>query len=410
MSFGIALSGLNAASSQLDVVSHNIANVNTTGFKSSRAHFSDVFAGSSSGSNTTVGSGVKLSSVYQQFGSGSIDFTQNNLDFAIKDEGFFVLNGNNGNVFSRAGAFNLDNSGYVVDSSSNRLQVFPPNASGTGFVTGQTVDLQIQTTLSSPVATSEADIGVNLPANQTPPPASPFDPTQSDTYNYTTSTTVYDSLGASHFVDLYYVKDAGANDWTTYTYIDGVDMDSGTSTPTPQDLQFNSFGAQTVPASGQIPLSYTPTNGSQALSITFDYNSTTQFGDTFAINNLDTNGAPSGRLTGIEVDDTGAVAARFTNGQLQNLGQIVMANFSNPQGLSQLGDTSWGESFQSGSARMGVAGTSDFGTIVSGALESSNVNLTEQLVEMISAQRNFEANAQVISTADAITQQIINIR
>ncbi|MCK5881035.1 MAG: flagellar hook-basal body complex protein, partial [Sinobacterium sp.] len=155
---------------------------------------------------------------------------------------------------------------------------------------------------------------------------------------------------------------------------------------------------------------YTPPNGSEPLSITFDYNSTTQFGDTFSINNLDPNGAPSGRLSGLEVSDSGEVAARFTNGQLQNLGQIVLANFPNTQGLTQLGDTSWGESFQSGAVRMGVAGTSDFGSIVSGALESSNVNLTEQLVEMISAQRNFEANAQVISTADAITQQIINIR
>ncbi|MCK5881470.1 MAG: flagellar hook-basal body complex protein, partial [Sinobacterium sp.] len=206
MSFGIALSGLNAASSQLDVVANNIANVNTTGFKSSRANFSDVFAGSATGGTTSIGSGVKLSSISQQFGSGSIDFTQNNLDFAIKDEGFFVLQGGSGNVYSRAGAFNLDNSGFVVDSSANRLQVFPPNAAGTGFVTGQTIDLQLLTTLSSPVATTEADIGINLPGNESPPPAAPFDPTQSDTYNYTTSTTVYDSLGASHFVDLYYVK------------------------------------------------------------------------------------------------------------------------------------------------------------------------------------------------------------
>ena len=405
MSFGIALSGLNAASSQLDVVANNIANVNTTGFKSSRANFSDVFAGSATGGTTSIGSGVKLSSISQQFGSGSIDFTQNNLDFAIKDEGFFVLQGGSGNVYSRAGAFNLDNSGFVVDSSANRLQVFPPNAAGTGFVTGQTIDLQLLTTLSSPVATTEADIGINLPGNESPPPAAPFDPTQSDTYNYTTSTTVYDSLGASHFVDLYYVKDAAANDWSSYTYVDGVDMTPGAS-----DLQFDSFGAQTVPASGQYTFGYTPPNGSEPLSITFDYNSTTQFGDTFSINNLDPNGAPSGRLSGLEVSDSGEVAARFTNGQLQNLGQIVLANFPNTQGLTQLGDTSWGESFQSGAVRMGVAGTSDFGSIVSGALESSNVNLTEQLVEMISAQRNFEANAQVISTADAITQQIINIR
>ncbi len=405
MSFGIALGGLNAASTQLDVVSNNIANVNTTGFKSSRANFSDVFAGGGSGGNTSVGGGVKLSSVSQQFGSGSIDFTQNNLDFAIKDEGFFVLEGNNGNVYSRAGSFNLDNSGYVVDSSANRLQVFPPNSSGTGFVTGQTVDLQLQTTLSNPVATTDAEIGVNLPANQSPPPAAPFDPTQSDTYNFSTSTTVYDSLGASHFVDLYYVKDAGANNWNTYTYIDNTDM-----TPGATSLQFDSFGAQTAPAGGTFTLGHTPSNGSQPLNVTFDYNATTQFGDTFSINNLDPNGAPSGRLSGLEVDDSGAVAARFTNGQLQNLGQIVLANFPNPQGLSQLGDTTWGESFQSGSVRVGVGGTSDFGTIVSGALESSNVNLTEQLVEMISAQRNFEANAQVISTADAITQQIINIR
>ncbi len=405
MSFGIALSGLNAASSQLDVTSHNIANVNTTGFKGSRANFSDVFATSADGGSSLIGSGVKLANVFQQFNQGSIEFTDSNLDFAVSGDGFFVLNNSNGNVYSRSGAFNLDSDGYVVDSSSNRLQVFPPNTNGDGFVTGQTVDLQLVTSESNPIATTRSEIGLNLPANATPPPIAIFDPNDSDTYNYSTSITSYDSLGASHVTTMYFVKDAAANTWDQHLYIDGNAV-GGANT-----LVFDGFGALTTPAAGSITYpAYDPGNGAVNMNLTFDYGDTTQFGDSFSVNNVDTDGAPSGRLSGLEVDDTGAVAARFTNGQLQNLGQIILANFPNKQGLTQLGDTTWGESFQSGTVRMGVAGTSDFGLIQSGALESSNVNLTEQLVEMISAQRNFEANAQVISTSDAITQQIINIR
>jgi len=406
MTFQIALSGLNAASSQLEVTSNNIANVNTTGFKSATANFADVYAAGAGSSSAATGSGVKLAGISQNFSQGNIEFTENNLDFAISGEGFFVLDGGDGPVYSRAGSFNVDSDGYIVDSNLNQLQVYPPNDAGDGFVTGRAESLQLITSESQPVATTEADIGLNLPSNASVPSDPTFDPSESDSYNFSTSLTSYDSLGQSHVTTMYFVKTATANAWEQHTFIDGNDVTPAAGV----DLVFDTNGALATPVGGGVTYdAYTPT-GANAMSLTLNYNDTTQYGDTFAVHSVTADGAASGRLTGLEVDKNGAVAARYSNGQLENLGQVILASFANEQGLSKLGDSTWGESTPSGRARYGVAGTSDFGVIQSGAVENSNVNLTEQLVEMISAQRNFEANAQVVSTTDAITQRILNIR
>ena len=405
MPFAIALSGLNAASADLGVTANNVANVNTTGFKLSRAQFAEVFAvGTQSVSSSASGSGVRISAIAQQFTQGNIDFTDNALDLAIGGEGFFVISDNGARSYTRTGAFGVDNQGYVVNAQGSRLQAYPYAGSGL-FNTGTPQDLQLQIGASPPAATTRASFGINLPANA-PVPANPvFDPTDPSSFNHTTSVTVYDSLGAAHTATVYFIKDAVPNTWNTQVEIDGTPV--GGASP----IVFNPDGTLNTPAGGLMPLgAFNPTTGAAPITMDLDFSTATQFGNNFGVNSLAQDGFTTGRLTGVSVDAEGIVFARYTNGQSTSLGKLALANFVNPQGLQQLGDTTWGESFQSGDALLGEAGTASFGNIQSGALEASNVDLTAQLVQMITAQRNFQANAQMISTADTITQTVINIR
>jgi flagellar hook protein FlgE len=405
MPFAIALSGLNAASADLGVTANNVANVNTTGFKMSRAQFSEVFAvGTQSVSSSAAGSGVRLSAIAQQFTQGNIDFTDNALDLAIGGEGFFVISDGGARSYTRAGAFGVDNQGFVTNAQGARLQAYPYAGSGL-FNTGTPVDLQLTIGANPPAATTRAAFGINLPADA-PVPANPvFDPSDPSSFNHTTSVTVYDSLGAAHTATVYFVKDAAPNTWNTEIQIDGNPVAGAAP------VVFNPDGSLNSPAGGLMPLgAYTPGTGAEDIVMGLDFGTATQFGDAFGVNSLSQDGFTTGRLTGVSVDAEGVVFARFTNGQSTSLGKLALANFVNPQGLQQLGDTAWGESFQSGDALLGEAGTASFGNIQSGALEASNVDLTAQLVQMITAQRNFQANAQAISTADTITQTVINIR
>ncbi|MFQ3199526.1 MAG: flagellar hook protein FlgE [Zhongshania sp.] len=405
MSFRIALSGLNAASSHLDVTAHNIANVNTAGFKGSRAAFADVFATSNNDViKTTPGAGVRLNTITQEFSQGNVDFTDNNLDLAISGEGFFTMKGPSGLSYTRAGSFSVDRDGFVVNNNLERLQVFPPSGDGT-FSTGTLSDLELQISENAPAATQRAEIGVNLPANAPVPTTTPFDPALVTSYNHATSLTVYDSLGTQHTATMYFMKDVAPNAWNQQLYVDNNAV-GGFNT-----VSFSNAGELQNPALGLITYpSYDPGSGAADIDLSFDFAKTTQYGKEFGVNNLQQDGFTTGRLTGIEVDTSGIISARFTNGQSKQLGSVAMASFSNPGGLQQSGDTSWAETFASGSARVGTADSSNFGQLQSGALESSNVDLTAQLVEMITAQRNFQANTQMIQTADAVTQAIINIR
>ncbi|HVT37217.1 MAG TPA: flagellar hook protein FlgE [Nevskiaceae bacterium] len=406
MPFRIALSGLNAASADLSTTANNIANANTTGFKGSRAEFADFFPVSAYGlESNAIGGGTRLAKVAQQFSQGAVNFTNNSLDLAISGNGFFTLSDNGSTVYTRNGAFGTDANGYVVNSSNQRLQINPPLANGAGFNTGTLTDLQLSTADHPPAASTKISANFNLRSDATPPANATFDPNDATSYNNTTSVTVYDSLGSAHTANLYFVKGATANTWNMYTQIDGTAVGGA------QTLAYSATGALTTPASGNITLpAYTPTTGAADMNLTLALGSTSQFGDTFSVSELTQDGFATGRLTGLEISADGVVQARYTNGQATPLGQLSLANFDNPQGLQQLGNASWGETHSSGTALRGQPGTSNFGSIQSGALESSNVDLTEQLVNMITAQRNFQANAQMIQTADQITQTIINIR
>jgi flagellar hook protein FlgE len=400
MPFRVALSGLNAASADLNVTANNIANASTVGFKGSRAEFSDVFAVGAQ----EIGNGVRLSNVSQTFSQGGIDFTDRGLDLAISGDGFFTMSDGGSISYSRVGAFGVDRNGFVVNSQNQRLQIFLPAGNG-AFNTGTLSDLQLSTTDSPPQASGLAEFGVNLPAAAQPPTAPVFDPSNAASFNHSTALTIYDSLGATHNATVYFVKTAAPNTWDTYFYVDGNAV-GGANT-----LGYNNVGQLTVPAGGTIALpAYPPGNGAADIALAVDFNRSTQFGAEFGVNLLSQDGFAAGRLSNIDVDPEGVIFARFTNGRSEPLGQVALSNFTNREGLRQLGDTSWGETFTSGDAIRGAAGTASFGQIQSGALEASNVDLTGQLVQMITAQRNFQANAQMISTADQVTQTIINIR
>ncbi|MDH3511505.1 MAG: flagellar hook protein FlgE [Gammaproteobacteria bacterium] len=397
MSFQVALSGLNAASTDLQVTSNNIANANTNGFKSSRAEFADVFSGDASG----IGNGVRLTNVRQQFTQGNVDITERELDLAVSGNGFFIVNDGGSLLYSRVGAFGLDADGFVENAQGERLQIYPPT--GNGFNTGTLVDMQITTDTSPPLPSTSIDMNINLPADATAPAVVPFDPNDPATYNHSTSTVVYDSLGVAH-TGTYYFSQAGLG-WEVSQTIDG-NVVGGT-----QPFDFTSSGSIANPANGVLTFpAYDPGNGAASIALDLDLSNTTQFGSNFVVNSINPDGQAAGRLRNIGIDQTGIVFARFSNGESIALGKIAMANFSNPEGLVKSSDTSFQETFTSGVPQRGVATQSNFGLIQSGSLESSNVDLTEQLVKMITAQRLFQANAQVISTMDTVTQTIINIR
>lgn len=413
MTFRIALSGLNAASTDLEVTGNNIANSATNGFKESRAEFADLYASSiQDTSSNAAGQGVRVARVAQQHSQGSIDFTSNNLDLAISGQGFFVLKSPDGTqAYTRAGAYSVDRDGYVMNQNSDRLQIYEA-VTGVGgtttFNTGVLQDLQLPTTPSSPNPSTAISAAINLNSSQEVPTAA-FDPANPASYNGSTSTTVYDSLGNAHTATLYFAKSAAApRTWDQHLYI------GGTLVGTPNTLTFDETGALTdingAAGTRATMAPYDPGNGAAPLTLDLEFAGTTQYGSAFAVNNLSQDGFTSGRLAGVDIDTEGVIFARYTNGQSSALGKVALAKFNNQQGLRQIGDTNWAESFASGGPQLGEAGTSSFGQIQSGALEASNVDIAAQLVNLITAQRNFQANAEVISTADSITQTIINIR
>lgn len=422
MPFRTALSGINAAAQDLRIIGNNVANASTTGFKQSRANFADVYAASSSGGTAnSIGAGVRLASVDQLFSQGNIEFTDNKLDMAINGQGFFILDDNGTHVYTRSGQFQADNRGYIVNSSGQRM--IANLADENGGITGAAGPILLDSSNIPPKSTRHVEVSVNLDSNATAPVTKPFDPERPSSFTHSTSLTTYDSLGTPHLESLYYVKTDIPNQWEMHTFVDGKHLkgekDPSTGLYTPDILNFDGAGALAkingiaVPPGKITYPAFDPGTGADPMNLSVELQGAipiTQFGGDFTVNAIKQDGYTSGRLTGIDINDTGIIRARFTNGQNRTLGQVALANFSNPNGLRQMGDSNWAESFDSGPALVGTAGSGSLGLIQSGALEGSNVDLTGQLVNMINAQRNFQANSQVISTADAVTQTIINIR
>ncbi|MFK2903819.1 flagellar hook protein FlgE [Dyella ginsengisoli] len=401
MALNTALTGINAAQSDLNVIANNIANANTTGFKGSRAEFADVFAVTGLNLNSTAtGSGARLQDVAQQFAQGDIETTNNSLDLAISGNGFFVVNDGSGVQYTRAGDFKKSADDYVQTNNGARLQIYPPNGLG-GFDTSTLTDLKLVSSQSNATATSLITMNSNLPASATVP-ATAFSTTDATSFNAATPVTVYDSQGGSHQATVYYVKTA-TNAWDAHLYVDG--NNAGT-----QALTFDTSGNLATPVGGN--LTFTPVNlanGSNPLALSVNVTNTTQFGTDYSAGAINQNGFEAGTLSNIDIDSKGVVTAYYSNNQSTQLGQIAIANFSNVQGLRQVGETTWAASGDSGSAVMGAGGTGTFGDLQSGALESSNTSdTTAQLVNMIKAQRNYQANAQVLTTDNTLATALFN--
>ncbi|MDB6446994.1 MULTISPECIES: flagellar hook protein FlgE [Pseudomonas] len=433
MSFNIGLSGLYAANKQLDVTGNNIANVATTGFKSSRAEFEDVYSATKLGSGTkTVGNGVRLANVSQQFGQGDVNNTGNVLDMGIQGQGFFVLSNDGSLSYTRAGTFKTDKEGYITNSDGTaRLQGYGVDANGK-ILNGILTDLRIDTSNLPPQATSLVSSTINLNSTATPidqtNPALEFDPTDTATFTKQFTTPVYDTQGNQHSMDQYMVK-TGANTWDVYTLIDGRNLNGSApvapNAPVPSTMTFDSSGklvqVSTPPATinsdlvltGWVPGTVTngvwTANGAGSSTITVSMANTTQFNADTARSIPTQNGYATGQITNLTIDGSGVLLANFSNNQTKPIGQISLASFTNEQGLQPVGGTSWKETFASGIPGYDAPQTGTLGSIVSNSLEESNVNLTNELVELIKAQSNYQANAKTISTQSTIMQTIIQM-
>ncbi len=409
MSFQQGLSGLNAASKQLEVIGNNVSNANTVGFKQSRAEFADVFANSLSGGGASqIGIGTKVSNVAQQYTQGNITATNNSLDIAINGGGFFRMSNNGSITYSRNGQFQMDKEGYIVDATSKRLTGYSAGPTG-GLSTGAPAELRIDTADLQPSATTEIVGLINLDSRKTVLTAAGFDPADPTTYHNSTAVTVFDSLGNSHTLQSFFVKTAPGV-WDVFTAADGV---STTTLPTPTaTMTFNGTGINpTVTPANAAPVSFAVTTGATTpVPMTIDFSGSTQFGSNFSVNTLSQDGYTSGRLAGFNTGSDGIITGRYTNGQSQILGQVALANFVNPNGLQSLGGNAWAESSISGPPLVGAPNTASLGVLQSASLEDSNVDLTAELVNMITAQRVYQANAQTIKTQDQVLQTLVNLR
>ena len=447
MGFQQGLSGLNVAAKNLDVIGNNVSNANTVGFKQSQAQFADVYTAAQGGtSSPAIGIGTKVATVAQQFSQGNVSITSNPLDMAVSGRGFFQLDDNGATKYSRNGQFQLNKDGFIVTSQGHKLTGYLANPQ-TGVVsTGSTGPLQLPTQAITPNATSKSEIGLNLDSRETAPRVSVFNPTDPESYNRSTAMTVFDTLGNEHVLNMYFQKaPTPVNTWNTYVTVDNLPANSGAAaagaegsaaapapaaegaapgapvTPTGTllgTLTFNSTGglASTNPASTPLGIMNIPggivfANGSTTpQQMTMDFNMSTQFGAPFGVTALNQNGYTSGQLNGFSTSGDGTIQGRYTNGQTKALGQVVLANFANEQGLQALGNNEWGISAASGQPLVGQPGTASLGVLQSGAVEDSNVDLTAELVNMIMAQRVYQANAQTIKAQDSILQTITNIR
>lgn len=425
MSFQQGLSGLNASSKALDVVGNNVANSSTVGFKASSGHFSDVYAASLGGSGASpVGIGSALSSVFQQFTQGNITTTSNTLDLAINGSGFYKVTDGSTVAYTRNGQFHADSEGYIVNDQGYALMGYIATDSGE-IVASEPAAIQLDTSNIAPQATGDALGGdatmvLNLDSSEDVPTVTTFDADNPLSYNYSTSMTVYDTLGVEHNMRLYFVKSSTSGDWDAYATLDGADTASlGT-------LNFNTSGGLDsvtdtsgnvittdvlpLPSSWAITSGATSPLGSGLANWNLDFAGSTSYSGDSTVNSMSQGGYAQGSLSSITVGDDGTIQGNYSNGKTKNLAQIVLTTFSNPNGLQDAGNNLYLATSVSGEGLDGGAGTGNRGSIQSSAIEESNVDLTSELVNMITLQRNYQANAQSIKTQDQIMQTLVNLR
>lgn len=423
MSFSQALSGLNSQSQKLGTIGNNIANSQTVGFKGSSVQFSDVFA------NSKVGLGTRVSAVLQNFNEGNIESTNRNLDLAVAGEGFFRYMDTSGEVvYSRNGQLSMQSDGDLVNAQGFQIMGYGLNAAGQVQVGGQPQPLNVSAEELAASATTRVGTTLNLDAREvTGEELSTVEATDSNgdpamiDYHYSNNFTVYDSLGNPRNITVYYEKTA-ANDWTARMTLDGTTLDDGgtPATVTEYSVQFDSNGKLVngvgdVDANGAIAgISFDAADylGGEPDDLTFDLNlaGSTQFGNNATVSSLTQNGYTSGTLVGITIEEDGTIMRNYSNEESRPAGQVALASFRNPEGLTPAGDNVWRASNESGQELVGAPGSGLLGGVVSGAVETSNVDMSRELVSMIVAQRAYQANSQTIKTQDELLQTAINLR
>ncbi|PTT49734.1 lateral flagellar hook protein FlgEL [Aeromonas sp. HMWF015] len=398
MSFSIGLSGLRAVNQELSIISNNVANASTAGFKSSRAEFAAIYGGGQAG-------GVEMNNVSQNFDrNGDMTRTGRGLDLAISGSGFFVLKDGSGQTsYTRAGMFQRDNANYLTTAGGTRLQGYTTDDAGK-LQSGVVGDIQVKAGSLPAKPSDKLEFVANLKADASIIPADPkFDPNKSNTFSYSQSSKVYDSLGTEHTVTQYFVK-KGTNAWDVHYSFNGADVTPAAGAKMIFDPNGKlDTGASTIPPS----LALKPA-GASPIELQLDMSRVSQYASDFNATRNQSNGYTAGDLTEVRVDGDGGVYATFTNGQRLLQGQVVMANFTNPNGLLQTNNTSWQQSFSSGQPVLGAPGTGTMGKLTAGAYESSNVDLTGELVSLMTSQRNYQANAKTISSADKMSQILFN--
>ncbi|GHC33576.1 flagellar hook protein FlgE [Kushneria pakistanensis] len=405
MAFTQGVSGLNAASSQLDTIGHNIANSQTVGFKKSRTEFADLYAGAK------AGLGVQVSAITQGFSQGALETTDRDLDLAIQGGGFFRLTDGQQVTYSRNGQFQMDSNGFLVNNTGGKLTGYPvddPTSANPVVLAGaQPVAIQVAQGDLDASATTSGSMTFNLNSTDTAKVdtngnAIAFDATNPKSYNWQTSLTTYDSQGNAQQVNMYFVKSATAdNSWTVHALNKGNEV--GTS-----NLTFNENGK--ITGGDTLNLSFNPNNGAANINANIDLANVTQNSGSFVVKAAGQNGYAAGSLTGISIADNGDVMGKYSNNQSRALGRVALASFTNEQGLKPDGNNAWVATTNSGQELLGSAGTGQLGSLLSQTLESSNVDLASELVTMIVAQRNYQANAQTIKTQDQILQTMVSLR
>lgn len=422
-----AITGMGANGTSLSVISDNIANMNTIGFKSSRIAFGDILSQTITGvsGSSQVGRGVFVSDVSPLFTQGAFETTASALDLAIDGDGFFLVDENNARFYTRAGQFRIDKDGYISNPDGLILQGYLADASGN--ISGAIGDLRIASTQSPALMTSQADIALNIDATASIPSA-PFtldgngDGTADDpaNYNFATTITIYDSQGGAHQVTAYFVKTA-ANTWdVNYVHQDPANPNLLVLAGT-QSLAFDTNGALINDNSATpINFDFGPTVTTPQ-PVSFDYGTgtaeggsgldgSTQFASSFAVLSLSQNGYSAGSLKNVIISEDGVITGVFTNGQTRAVGQVALARFIAPTGLTKLGRNLYAESIDSGQPIVGMPETSGLGRVLSNSLELSNVDLAEEFVKMISSQRGFQANSRIITTTDELMQELVNLK
>ncbi|WP_028453110.1 flagellar hook protein FlgE [Chitinilyticum aquatile] len=420
MGFQQGLSGLNASSKNLDVIGNNVANSQTVGFKSSRTEFADIYASTFGSASNLAGIGVSVAAISQQFGQGNLTTTNNPLDVAITGNGFFRMSDQSGAIsYARNGQFQVDKQGYIVNGGNGLfLTGWPVDAATNQFLEGSTPqpikleysNIGAQATGASGSSNAGLQLGVNLNAQaKVIPAATPFSSSDPTTYNYATSATIYDSLGVSHTQTMYFRRldpVATPNTWDVHFSVDGVDLPALTT-----QLVFDTNGKLDLTATtNPTPISIPLTNGATTpLAFNMYFDKSTQYGSPNTVNSLTQDGYTDGVLTGISVSDEGVIQGRYSNSQTRNVAKVVLASFVNSQGLQPLGNNLWAESFSSGQPLINAPGAGSTGKLQSATVEDSNVDLTAELVNLIVAQRTYQANAQTISAQNTIMQTLVNL-